>query len=101
MFDVGPETPTTFKLPKWTIEIFDQDRKALAIDCCLALEGFADWTISDRHVGNEDSRSLSTLGASSHNETLAQWNKFRIALDIGHEVEHFDGAVLDPSRRSE
>ena len=58
-------------------------------------ERFAYQLERHRHVRDHDLGAVGLRHALAHLQRLAQRHEFRIALDIGDEVEHLVGAVRD------
>ncbi len=52
-----------------------------------AAEGFVNSLVAGRHVGHEDVLAVLPL-ACVHDQSLAQRQELRIALHVGHQIEH-------------
>ena len=56
-------------------------------------EGLAHQLVGDRHVGDDHDLAVRLLGAAAHLQRAAQRHEFRIALDVGDQIEHVGGGV--------
>ncbi len=51
--------------------------------------------VGDGHVRDDDLDAFRLLDAAPHLERAAHRHEFRIALDVGDEIEHVGGGVPD------
>jgi hypothetical protein len=86
-FRLWVECPSVVEIPERSVEIFNINGKFIGLEQNLAGEGFADRLVPHRHIGNQQGLAVTFL-ARTHAQRFAQRQEFRIALDIGHQIEH-------------
>jgi hypothetical protein len=92
----GQKIPTAVQSPHQTIRRGDQDAPVRPVQGDAATEGFTEYQVRDRHVGRQGHDIAARL-ARPDDLPLAEGNEFRIAFDVGDEIEHLIGAVRDQS----
>ncbi|HEY2401674.1 MAG TPA: hypothetical protein VGI23_15090 [Steroidobacteraceae bacterium] len=83
-----------------SIRRFDQNASVGAIKRHTASEGFAKQGVCDRHLGRQD-LGLDACFTGSYDIPQAERHELGVALDVGYQVEHFIGAVINPLLRLE
>src|SRR5690606_20379892 len=58
-------------------------------------EALPDQLVADAHIGKQRHRVVFRLAAAANDEPLAHRHESRIALDVGDQIEHLVGRVLD------
>jgi hypothetical protein len=92
--------PAVLEGAKRSVQIVGADFQRLAVKRDLAGKCLAEKLVADAHVGNQH-LPLAFLAAAADLQHLAERDEFRIALDVGHEVEHRFGGVRHAPRRPE
>src|SRR5262249_53407917 len=90
--------PAVFKPAERALQIFDQDLQIGPVERDAAGKGFAYEPVSDGHVSDEDLDAFRLGDPFADLERAAQPYEFRIALHIGHQVEHVSRGVANPAR---
>jgi hypothetical protein len=90
--------PSGSQLTQRSIRRPDQNASISAIERNTAYEGFTIDPACDRHVGHQY-LNPSVRFPGPNGMSLAERHEFRIAFNVGHEVEHLVCAVMDPPHR--
>jgi hypothetical protein len=91
------KSPPGSQLPQWPIGRLDQDASVGTIERNTADERFTPDAARD-HVGYQD-LGISARFAGPNGMSEAERDEFRIAFDVGYEIEHFIHAVVDAPLR--
>jgi hypothetical protein len=81
-----------------SIRRLDQNASVGAIERNTAYEGFTIDPACDRHVGHQ-CLNPSVCFTGPNGMSLAERHEFRVAFNVGHEVEHLVSAVIDAPHR--
>jgi hypothetical protein len=76
----------------------DQNASIGAVERNTAYEGFTIDPACDRHVGHQ-CLNPSVCFTGPNGMSLAERHEFRVAFNVGHEVEHLVSAVIDAPHR--
>ena len=79
------------------VDVLDPDLEPGLVERNPAGEGFANELVADRHAGDQRFAAVVVGPAAAHPQRLAEGNEFRIALDVGDEIEHLRGPVANPA----
>jgi len=88
------EGPAVLELAERTLQIFDHDFQVRTIERHPACKSLADKLKRHCHVGDDDLAAVRLRRSLADFQRLAQRHEFRIALDVGDEIEHFLRAVM-------
>ena len=95
LFSLVLEGPNVFEPAERPVDIFHPQFEIGLVECDPARKGLANELVTDGHVGDEGLATVRLRSSAKDPKRLAQRNKFRIALDVGDEIEHLNGVVAN------
>ena len=90
------EGPAVLQIAERPLQIFDHDLQVGTVQRHPAGEGFPHQLERHRHVGDDDLGAVGLRRALADLQRLAQRHEFRIALDVGDEIEHLVARCGEP-----
>lgn len=89
------EDPLVVHAAERPVEILDLNGKIVPVENGAAGEALVYELIGDRHHRDQHAFAVGTDSVAAHAHVAAQGYKFRIALYVGHQIEHLGRGVAD------